>query len=208
MQTKWYLSTLVVILTFLGFSQEQIDVPNQEIVVQFSDDAVTMDAAQNAIAIVKKQLKDIGVDKVHVHESADGRLKISYYSDIDIAGVQEIFSNEGSSAFDYTALNQHQKPVRFPSEEKKQGYKLNITEIQKSFDAESDFDGILVELLPDHDRSVNPKVFFTTPEINTKEQHRIDKIAFIIQRRIALAIDTHSYNIPEVRAGPVSSGLI
>lgn len=206
MQTKWYLSTLVLILTFLGFSQEPIDVPNQEIVVQFTDDAVTNVAAQNAIAIVKKQLEDIGVDTIHVHESTDGRLTISYYSDIDIAGVKEIFSEEQKLALDYTSFNQDEVPNQFPSEEGAQWYKLNITEIQKSFDATSDFDGILVQALPDFDRPVNTKVFFAAANLNTEEQTRIDNIAFSIQRSIALAIDTRSYNIPEVRAGPVLAG--
>ncbi|MFT5103585.1 MAG: hypothetical protein ACI86C_001245 [Candidatus Latescibacterota bacterium] len=208
MQTKWYLGTLVLILALLGFSQEQIDVPNQEIVVQFTDDEVTLDAAQNAISIVKKQLQDIGVKTIHVHESTDGRLVISYYSDIDIAGVIEMFSEEQKLAFDYTSFNQDESPSQFPSKEQALWYKLNITEIQKSVDVESDFDGILVQLLPDFDRPINPKVYFAAANIKAEEKTRVDNIAFTSQYKIALAINTPSYNIPEVRAGPAYNGLV
>ena len=37
-----------------------------------------------------------------------------------------------------------------------------------------------------------------------KEKNKTEKVAYTIHRKIAIAIDDSSYNIPEVRAGPIT----
>jgi len=206
MKTKWYFGTLIFILALLGVSHQEADVPNQEIIVQFTGDEVTPDATQNAIAIVRDQLQAIGVDNIQVHESEDGKLKITYYSDIDVAGIQKILSKEQGLALDYMSYDQDESSSSFPSEEDSNGYKLNVSEIQKGYDAESDFNGFLAESIPDNERLYYPYVHISGVEIDTRERNNAEKTAYLVHNAIAMAIDNSSHNIPEVRAGPASSG--
>ena len=83
MKQKWYFGIFVLTLVLLGYGRQQVHVPNQEIVVQFLDAQVTTDVAQNAISKVKKQLHSIGIFNIQVRETAAGRLKITYYSDLE-----------------------------------------------------------------------------------------------------------------------------
>ena len=117
MKSKWYLSTLIFILALLGFSQPQVYVPNQEIVVQFSVDEVTFDEAQNAILIVQKQLQGIGAHNIQISEPEQGSFKFTYYSDIDVASIKEIFSEEKSLALGYTSYSQSEDGDETPFEE-------------------------------------------------------------------------------------------
>jgi hypothetical protein len=206
MKQKWYLSTFVLILVLLGYSRQQAYVPNQEIVMQFVDTDVTSDVTQNAIAIVKKQLQTIGIANIQVRETAAGRLKITYYSDLDVASIKRIFSKEISLELGYTSLGpiEDGKQDKFPSNKSSNSYNLNVCEIQNSYDAESDFNGYVLELTPENERLYSPVVDLSINKNSAREKNSIEKVAYLIQRNIALAINNSSRIIPEVRAGPVS----
>lgn len=203
MNSKWYLSTLILIVAFLGLSQQQVTVPNQEIVVQFDNDEVSYSDAQNAIAIVRKQLQRIGVHKIQVRESVDGSLKITYYSEIDVTGIEKIFSHENSVALGYSAYNQSESGSSFPSENDSNTYKFNVSEIQASFDDASDFKGFLLSHSEKIERPCNPFLYISFVNTFVSEEHRIDKIQFAVQQHVFSATDNSSHTIPEVRAGPV-----
>ncbi len=207
MKQKWYLSTFVLILILLGYSRQQAYVPNQEIVMQFVDADVTSDVTQNAIAIVKKQLQTIGIANIQVRETAAGRLKITYYSDLDVASIKRIFSKEISLELGYTSLDpiEDGEQDKFPSNKSSNSYNLNVCEIQNSYDAESDFNGYILELRPENERLYNPVVDLSIDKNDAREKSRIEKVAYLIQRNIALAINNSSRIIPEVRAGPASN---
>ena len=201
MKLKRYFSALIIILTLLGVAQQQFSVPNQEIVMQFTDDEVSSDDALNAIAIVKNQLQIIGVDNIQVREVEDGRLRITYYSDIDVASIKDILSQEKKIELGYTS--QDNESNKIPSDNESNGYNLDVFKIQKGSDSEWDLDGTLVlEFKPDGDRFSNPKVFASNEEIDVEEN--ITKIAYKLHYNIAIAIDNTSYKIPEVRAGPIA----
>ena len=204
MKTKWYLGTLIFILTILGFSQKQKYVPNQEIIVQFVDDHVKLEVAQNAIAIVKKQLQIIGVEKIQVREAVDGSLKITYYSAIDVTAIEAIFSKEEDLELGYTFTDEEQK--EFPSDKHSSIYKLNVNEIGDHSDFESDLNGYILELKPGFERLLNPIVLYLPNEIDSREKNQIEKTAYKLHKSIAVTIDNSSHNIPEVRAGPTSNG--
>ena len=207
MKQKWYLSTFVLILVLLGYSRQQAYVPNQEIVMQFVNAEVTSDVTQNAIAIVKKQLQTIGISNIQVRETAAGRLKITYYSDLDVASIKRIFSKELSLELGYTSLGpiEEGEQDKFPPNKSSNSYNLNVCEIQNSYDAESDFNGYVLELTPENERLYHPVVDLSLDKNDAREKSRIEKVAYLIQRDIALAIDTSSRIIPEVRAGPESN---
>ncbi len=206
MNTKWYLSTLFIILALLGISLEETTTPNQEIVVQFSKDEVTFDEARNAIAIVKEQLQTIGVENIRVVESADGKLKITYYSEVDVASIKEILSKGEKLEFGYTSYTGHEELPEFPPYKDFNSYKLNVSEIQNSPDLASDYNGYLIQLeakTVSH-RHFDADVYFSDDEIDLREINRIEKIAYQVHSNNALLIDNSSHNIPEVRAGPLA----
>jgi len=206
MKKKWYLSTFILILVLFGYSRQQAYVPNQEIVMQFDDADVTTDVTQNAIAIVKKQLQTIGIANIQVRETAAGRLKITYYSDLDVSSIKRIFSKEISLELGYTSLGpiEDGEHEEFPTNKSSNSYNLNVCEIQNSNDAQSDFNGYILELTPENERLYNPVLDLSIHRIDARDKSRIEKVAYLIQRNIALAIDNSSRIIPEVRAGPAS----
>jgi len=200
MKAKWYLSTFIIILTFLGVSLEQYTTPNQEIVVQFSNNEVSLFETQNTIAIVKKQLQDIGVDNIKVHEDANGTLKITYHSDVDVASIQKLFSAKKKLDLGISSYNSADTS-NFPSEGKSNDYELDVYEIQKSNESDSDLNGIAVDVRQKSDRYFYPALK-SIIDFDVWEKNNIEKVAYIIQKNIAIAIDNSTHNIPEVRAGP------
>jgi len=201
MKTKWYLGALIIILTFLGISQEQYSVPNQEIVLQFTNDEVSSDEAQDAIAIIIEQLESIGINDTQVRDE-EGKLKITYYSDIDIASVKKTLSEDNTLELDYTNYNQNDsKP---PIDENSNNYQLDVYEIQEGNDLESDSNKYALEFKTENDRFFTPNVYVSVESTQVKEKNKIEYIAYNTYKNSAIAIENTLRKIPEVRAGPAS----
>jgi len=203
MKPKWYLSTFILIVAFLGAGLQQFSAPNQEIVLQFEDKAISLVETENAIANIKKQLQDIGVEKIQVYKGANGVLKISYFSEIDVVAIKKIFSKEKALKLSYSLLDFGEGSSKMPSKNKSNTYQLDVFEIQKSNGNEGDSNGLVVELLPEHDRYFNPDVYYSTLVYELRFKNKIEKVAYIIYSNRSIEIDNSSYNTPEVRAGPV-----
>jgi hypothetical protein len=203
MKPKWYLSTFILIVAFLGAGLQQFSVPNQEIVLQFEDQEISLVETENAIANIKKQLQDIGVEKIQVYKGDNGVLKISYFSEIDVVSVKKIFSKEKALKLSYSSLDIEEGSSKMPSKNKLNTYQLDVFEIQKSIGNEGDSNGLVVELLPENDRSFNPDVYYSTLLKELRFKNKIEKVAYIIYSNRSIEIDNSSYNTPEVRAGPV-----
>ncbi|ULC60300.1 hypothetical protein MBM09_04745 [Flaviramulus sp. BrNp1-15] len=205
MLKKWYISTFIVILTFLGVvSQQQTITPNQEIVLQFNDVEVSNDDIEHTIAIVKKQLQDLGVNTIHVYEAGYGHLKITYYSDADIDSIKKIFSKENKLEIDYTAQNHRNQSNKNPLEDNNIGYNLNIYEIQEGNDVDWDFNGInVLELKAKNDRFFEPNLYITFNRLDVSRDDKVEKEAFKARKNIEISTDNTLHKIPEVRAGPL-----
>ena len=202
MKPRWYIGILIVTLTLLGSiaSEQQVTIPNQEIVLQFASDNVTSDDANNAIAIVTEQLQSAGIDQIQVKKLQGGQLKISYYSATDVASIKALLSAENSTELDYIAHNQKQTKV--PYEDQIIDFDLDVYEIQKGSDV-SDIDGKLaLETKAEHERFSNPNVFTPLETFNLDTKERVEKVAYKFRKSIAISIDNNSFEIPEVRAGP------
>jgi hypothetical protein len=201
MKLKWYISILILFLTFLGIGQHQIIVPNQEIVVQFADE-VSSDEAQNTLAIVKKQLLNIGADNIRVSKNEEGELIISYYSNLDIERIKNILSEEDQLELGIVQ-NQQESDSKLPSKDNQNKYSFDVFNIQIETNSDWDFNGTnVLELKPEGNWFSKPKVYAKTNEFNF--QDRVSKVTFIVYYRIAIAIDNTSHNVPDVRAGPVA----
>ncbi len=205
MKKRWYISTLVVILTFLGVvCHKQVSLPNQQIVLQFANVNTTTNQAQKTIAVVKKQLQELGVQNIQVAEIENGNLRIRYYSDTDVASVKKIFSKEKNIVLDYSSFNQENNPVKLPANDDSLSYNLDVYEIDNGDYSELGFNGkFLLEPKLKNDRFFNPNVYLSANTISISEKDSIVKVAYKIRRNITIIIDNTLHKIPEVRAGPI-----
>ena len=157
-----------------------------------------MDEAQDAIAAIKMQLEDIGVSQIQVQENANGGLKISYYSTIDIVSIKSIFSSKtllqlGQSS----SVPKDNDPENIPI-----AYQLDITEIQQGGDFESDLTGTLVEQTTKVLRFFNSDVYLSVATLIVSERKQINAVAYNWYRKNGFSLQNADYSIPEVRAGP------
>lgn len=202
MKAKWYISAIIFTLTLFGIAnQQKNNTPNQEIVLQFTDVALTSNAAQLTIAKLKYELEAIGVDYLKFEEVERGQLKITYYSDADVASIQNRLSNKKSVALDYN-LNQENKsktPLKGPEVH----YNLDVYEIQKTNDFHAGSNGkFVLESKLINDRSSSPNFDLSLSGIQIKDHRELVKVAYKVSQNICIAIGDALHSIPEVRAGP------
>ncbi|MEM5565215.1 hypothetical protein WNY78_08870 [Psychroserpens sp. AS72] len=203
MNSRWYISILIITLTFLGSiaRTQQVATPNQEIVLQFSSINVSTQDTQNAIANLKEQLEVAGVNEIQVQTLSDGQLKISYFSNADVESIKALLSNECDLDLGYVSKSDKQSHT--PSEEKNIAYNFDVYEIQQGDDV-SELDGKLaLEVKAQDDRIYNPNVFASNQDVKIETKECIEKVAYKLSRTVSIATDNNSYKIPEVRAGPV-----
>jgi hypothetical protein len=205
MNSRRYIGALIIVLTFLGVVyQQQNTIPNQEIVLQFTDAKVTSVDTQNTIALVKEKLQNLGVDNIQVKETVEGTLKITYYSTTNVSHIKKSLSEENSLSLGYNLNNQDKKSSNLPIENSSISYNLNVYEIQNGNNADWNFvENTILQIKSDNERLFNPNVFVSIIVSDDKEAGNY-KVAYNTFRNIALAIDKASHNIPEVRAGPLS----
>lgn len=203
MKPKWYLNTFILIIAFLGAVLQQFSVPNQEIVLQFEGHEISLDETENAIADVKKLLQDIGIKKIKVYKGANGVLKISYFSQVDVVSIKKIFSKEKALKLSYSSLDFGENPFKVPTKKKSIAYQLDVFEIQKSKENALDSNGLVIESSPENDRSFNLDIYYPDLSKELRLKNRIEKVAYNIFGNKSIEIDNASHNIPKVRAGPV-----
>ncbi len=210
MNKRWYISALVIILTVLGgiASHEQNITPNQEIVLQFTSETVSSDEAQNAIATVKQQLQTVGVYDIHVTEYESGQLKITYFSNTDIASIKKILSKEKTLELGNSGLDNNDIPFEIPSKDKSIAYNLDVYEIQNGQDTAFNLSGKLgLEHKADNDRLSNTNPYANAKAVDCQTIEQQVKVAYKFHKYYGITIDHKSNKIPEVRAGPAFYGI-
>ena len=206
MKARWYISTLVIILTVLGIAnQEQFTAPNQEIVFQFADVTQTSDDAQiEIITSVKEQLQSVGAKNISVNESK-GLYKITYYSSTDVSSIKKALTDEKGLEVDFNSKDSQDEP----SEDHSISYNLDIYEISDSNDSESGLGGkYIVEFKPNTIRFYVSDVYVPHNNLSLQEKNNTDKVAYNFNRNVRIAIADALRYVPEVRAGPTSMGLL
>ncbi|WP_157757678.1 hypothetical protein [Pseudalgibacter alginicilyticus] len=209
MKPRWYISIIIFIFTLIGIvSEQQISVPNQEIVLQFADSAVSTEETQNTLEIVKAQLQNLGVKNIQIEEFEAGSVTITYYSDSEVAIIKQSLSQEKHLTLDYTPFNHSEQESKLPSDKNTIAYNLDVHEIQKKHDSDWDLNGTPVpELKTKSNHCFNCNVFVSFIELDVEGQEGVSKIAYKVNRNMALSIDDTSRSIPEVRAGPMVNNL-
>lgn len=199
MKAKLYISTLILALSFAGIFHFKTSSPNQEILVQFNSGDISKEQSLGAIANIKLQLQALGVEDIHVRETEGGKLKITYFSSLDIENIKQTLSDDDNIIVENTVRGHETLPSNKPSK----NYNLDIYEIHQSTDGNQGSAGKSVWIVKqDYDRFLNPNVCFYSKDIDTSDTDQSDKVAFKIHTAVAIAIDNSSHIIPEVRAGP------
>ena len=202
MQTKWYLRSFVILVVLIGLTLEQIAQPNQQIVVEFAGDSISLSNAQNTIAAVTNKLQAIGAKSIKVKQGANGVLTISYYSTIDTEAVKGMLSSnkevlEGVASNDSSPKNQ--APPFYTSSV----YKLDVYEIQQQYDIKPDLNGLVLTFEGKTHRYFIAKVYGAIGGNQNAQQNKITTVSLIAQGAVSLLLTEFSYKIPQVRAGPI-----
>ncbi|MFK7812361.1 MAG: hypothetical protein AB8B59_07685 [Maribacter sp.] len=206
MNTKWYISTLIIILALIGLNQEQTKTANQQIVLQFTDVEITsVTAHDDALATITEKLQVLGIANIEIVEYDDAQLTIRYYSEIDALSVGKFLSQQTELSLASSEIDQ--SPFDFPEEQFPEKFSLVVSDLQQQTDDGLGLNGKLAfEFNQDYNRFSNPVVFHFNNAI-ILEQDAIVEVAYKTNREIAIAIDTTSDTIPEVRAGPLAHGI-
>lgn len=204
MKSKLHFGILIILLTFLGRYIETSVVPNQQIVIQFSDAQITEDDAKSAIEAIQLKLHVIGAEHIQIGQNQKGQLKITYFSKADVAQIESILSENGSFNIAHNVNTDNSN--NFPEQRTQKDYLLNISEIQESGQsADWDVEGVeVVELNQKSDRFNNLKVDNSVPNVDLELTNLWIEVALKVNRGSITYIDYHSYKIPEVRAGPIA----
>lgn len=207
MKSKLHFGVLIILMAFFGRYMEHSNVPNQQIVIQFSDENISEQYTEGAIDAIEKRLQSIGVTGIQISQNENGQLKITYYSNTDVTQIQDILSIE--QGFKLTYGLESDDSTDFPLEKTIKDYELNISEIQDHTDINWDFDGVeIVELHQKTDRPYNFNPNSLSKDLNIEYLNRVVQVAIIVNKQAATEIDNLSYKIPEVRAGPSKRGFL
>lgn len=202
MKAKLYISTLILVLSFAGIFHYKTSSPNQEILVQFKMVEISKEQSLGAIQNIKLQLQALGVEDIQVRDVKGGKLRITYFSPVDIENIKKTLSGGENISIPDNVRNRE----KLPSKKYSRNYNLDIYEIQKSTDGNHGSAGKSLWIVKqDYDRFLNPNVTLYSNDIDASETDQSDKLAFKINTAVAIAIDNSSHIIPEVRAGPSPS---
>ncbi|MDB9800947.1 hypothetical protein OAB94_01060 [Flavobacteriaceae bacterium] len=203
MQTKWYLRSFVILVVLIGLTLEQIAQPNQQIVVEFAGDSISLSSAQNTIAAVTNKLQDIGAKSIKVKQGANGVLTISYYSTIDTEAVKGMLSSN-KEVLEEVASNDSYPKNQAPPFDTSSVYKLDVYEIQQQYDIKPDLNGLVLTFEGKTHRYFIAKVYGAIGGNQIAQQNKITTVSFIAQGAVSLVLTDFSYKIPQVRAGPIA----
>jgi hypothetical protein len=195
---------LIFGLTLFGVvSQQQITLPNQEIVLQFEDVNLTSNQTGEAVTAIKQKLQGLGAKNIKVLTLQEGKLKITYFSDEDIASIKQQFLDQETLTLQLTSQSKDNNPSQLPTQESNVNYDINVYEIQNSQHSGWDFDGAIAsDTEVKSDRFLDPN-YFAKESAGYDYTDSLIQITYKIRKAITIQISDALHTIPEVRAGPI-----
>ena len=200
MIAKKYISALIILLTLLGFSKKPAPAPNQEIELQFADQATVIENTDDLIQAIKKQLEALGVTSIQVRQQEEGILKISYYSDENVAEIKRILSTNGITSEEIPGS---EKAVTFQDGGNLESYKIDVYELQTASNSYAGIHGkYILALQKDYDKAPSPNSFANANSFQAAAHKVTIALAYTESTYTAIPKENISYEIPDVRAGP------
>lgn len=203
MKIKWYISTLVIILAFVGICSNQISSPNQEILIKYDIYEVSLEQSKKAIDVIKQQLSEFGVEDFNVRESENGEIRISYRSFTAVESIKQALSGK-DLGFDFISTHPNRSSDKTPTKEPHKNFNLDVYELQKSSDTNSTgkFAWIIKQ---DYDRYLNSNFYPAFNFTEVLEPSSFNSSGNRTFPDVTITIKNAHYIIPEVRAGPIIS---
>lgn len=193
MNAKWYISSLFLILIYLGGFHEQVSIPNQEIVLEFVDAKINQKNVKNTITDVKEKLLKIGVSNIKIQETKSGTLKISYYSIVHIDTIKKALAKEHQ-----LVLNRQSKNNKNTSSD----YHIDIYQLTNESDISNSDTEFIFEIKQISNRFTTTYNDAFLRSLTTYKTNQLFKTAYKVNKKNPFTKDRTSHEEPEVRAGP------
>ncbi|MFT5231678.1 MAG: hypothetical protein ACI97R_001754, partial [Candidatus Azotimanducaceae bacterium] len=177
-------------------------VPNQEIVVQFSETTSNEDT-DAAITQIRAQLVLLGIEDVQIKQRADGSLKITYYSDVAVSLIQEAFARQHQDLFENVGVP-HSNDTDVPFQEMADNFQFTVSEIGGGTDIYNGLKGHVLEIETKSSRFHPPEFFFTASLNAVNKEIKRTKISVLIYSQQTVVVAITSRLLPETRAGPIA----
>jgi hypothetical protein len=197
MKAKWYFGTLLLIFICFGAFQEQVSIPNQEIVLEFVDAKINEKDIDNTIAEIKEKLLQIGVENIHIKEIQKGTLKISYYSNFQIENIRKELAKENK-----IALNQNSNHK--DNSKHSSNYNIDIHQIKNGTDVSSSNHNLIFDVKYNSDRYTTYNYYAFLKKSDPYKADQLFKTTYKFSKNNPFTKDRTSHKEPEVRAGPQS----
>ena len=196
---KGYIAVFAILLAVVGIGFVPSSVPNQEIVVQFSQETSPQET-NTAIVQVKEQLSKLGIEDVKILKGVDGSLRISYYSEIDVLFVQEIFARQQVGLF----KNTNNTNSDFPFQDTTDTYQFTVSEIGAGdTSVHNGLKGHFLEIESKSHRFYPPEFFFAAVSNSFKKEFKRTELSVRIYSQQLQLVAVTSLLLPETRAGPI-----
>ena len=195
MKAKWYIGTLFLLFTLFGAFQDQVSLPNQEIVLKFIDAKINKTEIKNTIADVKEKLLEVGVSNIKIKKTQNGTLKISYHSIVDIKNIKEALVKENTLVLNQNSEN---KENNTPFSD----YNIDVYELTNQTDISNHDDKFVFEIKYNSDRYTTNYNYAFLRSLEVHKANQLYKTAYKANKNNPFIKDRTSYKEPEVRAGP------
>ena len=202
MQPKWYLRSFLILVALIGLTLDQIAQPNQQIIVDFGSDTISVANTQKTITTITNELKVLGAQNIKIQQGANGDVTISYYSTIDTKAIEGVLYSKKELLNEFASCNFLPKN-QTPPFNTSSVYKIDVHEIQKRADIEPDLNGLIVAFEGKTHRYYLAKVYDAIHGSQTAHQNKITELSYIVQCAVSFTVTEFSYKIPQVRAGPI-----
>lgn len=196
MNFKWYISTFFLTVAILfGAFQEQVYIPNQEIVLEFNNTELKEENIEYTINEIKEKLLSTGASNIIVNEGKNGSLKIAYFSTVAIENIKELLSEKTNNLLGKTSDKKEKK-------DNSATYQFDIYELAENTDFSSSTNKSILNTKYSSNRfSTNNSNAFIV-QIDLEAEDILFKIRYNTLKNNPFTKDKPSYSEPEVRAGP------
>lgn len=196
---KIYPSLLIIALAFFALGSKPTALnPNQEIVVKFSSESISDSHIKEAVSEVTDQLLAIGIEDFHVSEIAGNKLKVTYYSSVDVELIKKLLIKHQDLAF---AGSEDSQYPEIPFKKRPFHYQLEVVKISPEFNSGTGFQAVLVDLKSGNNQYLKPNLavsliaFSIAESIIQSSSSELYSKPYLLPKKIPVKLD-------QDRAGP------
>ncbi|WP_438961983.1 hypothetical protein [Nonlabens sp.] len=199
MSIKWYIGVLISLVTIFLVQQRDVVVPNQEIVVNFSSGVVSAEDAQYSVELLTQQLLDAGVQEIQAVLLENGRYKISYHSELNVAGIKQLINIDTFTAFLKDLPQSQTLPIEQQSLCELDVYDL----LQHTNDISDTESALFIEIKQDVHRGSQVNYSIYSMVSSTSLYGLVEMDLKGSNQALGLTVVSRAHAIPAVRAGPL-----